>query len=127
MTSFSWLMGEVRENLKDFRKACSCSKFYFSATACSPTFHKTKNAINKFGIKYWISNPEQVKCQENGSSLYVKMIIGEKKLLLRLTGRQKLSGNMAISLNTLWTLDWPIPPSFLYSFYIILKLFWSWI
>jgi hypothetical protein len=68
--------------------------------------HKKKDAINKFGIKYLISNPVTVKLQEPGSSLYVNI---EKKkndywwentIFQRMTGPLSLhlDGNRAISL-----------------------------
>ena len=55
-----------------------------------------KDAVNKFMIiKYWISNPVQVKFQEHWSSLFMNieesMIIGEKNTdFQRLTGQLKL-------------------------------------
>ena len=63
--SLSWHKGAVRENLGDFQTACMYFNISFPATACPPTFQKTnllhnnlkKDAINKFGIKYWKSNP----------------------------------------------------------------------
>ena len=42
-----------------------------------------KDAINEFGIKYWISNPVWVKFQEHGSSFYLN--IEERVWLLEKT------------------------------------------
>ena len=97
--SLGWLEDEVRENLWDFRKASKILSFFplklhvllpFTKQICCTT-------INKFGIKYWISNPVWVKFQEHGSSFYVNiekksMIIGEKILTYKdwQTGRLKL-------------------------------------
>ena len=56
--------GHAEENLGDFQKACIYFNVSFPATACLHTFFKTnvlqnnleRDAINKFGIKYLISN-----------------------------------------------------------------------
>ena len=82
--SLGWLKSKVWENLGDFRKA---GNFFFHATICLPTFHKTnvqhndlkKYAVNKYGIKYWTS-PVWVKFQKHGRSFYVNIedIIGDK-------------------------------------------------
>jgi len=85
--SLGWLKSKVWENLGDFRKAGKILTFFFRATVCPPTFHKTnvphndlkKYAVNKYGIKYWTS-PVWVKFQKHGSSFYVNIeeIIGDK-------------------------------------------------
>ena len=86
--SLSWLKGEVRENLGDFRKSNQILTFLSPLLHVPLPFTKTnvlhydlkKDAINKFGIKYWTSNPVWVKFQEHGSSFYVN--IEEKVWLL---------------------------------------------
>jgi hypothetical protein len=86
--SLSWLKGEVRENLGDFRKSIQILTFLSPLPHVPLPFTKTnvlhydlkKDAINKFGIKYWTSNPVWVKFQEHGSSFYVN--IEEKVWLL---------------------------------------------
>ena len=81
----TWLKGEVRENLGDFRKSIQILTFLSPLPHVPLPFTKTnydlkKDAINKFGIKYWTSNPVWVKFQEHGSSFYVN--IEEKVWLL---------------------------------------------
>jgi hypothetical protein len=98
--SLSWLKGEVRENLGDFRKSIQI------LTILSPLLHVplpfTKwtcctMILKRMQLRVWnkISNPVWVKFQEHGSSFYVywrkSMIIGEKHPdLKRLTGQLKL-------------------------------------
>jgi hypothetical protein len=63
--SLSWLKGEVRENLGDFRKSIQILTFLFPLSHVPLPFTKMnvlhydlkKDAINEFGIKYWTSNP----------------------------------------------------------------------
>jgi hypothetical protein len=86
--SLSWLKGEVRENLGDFRKLIQILTFLSPLPHVLLPFTKTnvlhcnlkKDAINEFGIKYWTSNPVWVTFQEHGSSFYVN--IEEKVRLL---------------------------------------------
>jgi hypothetical protein len=86
--SLSWLKGEVRENLGDFRKSIQILTFLSPLPHVPLPFTKTnvlhydlkKDAIDKFGIKYWTSNPVWVTFQEYGSSFY--MNIEEKVWLL---------------------------------------------
>ena len=85
MTSLSWLKGEVRENLGDFRKLIHILTFLSPLPHVPLPFRKNrtmllKGAINEFGIKYWTSNPVWVTFQEHGSSFYVN--IEEKVWLL---------------------------------------------
>ena len=55
--------------------------FLFPATTCPFTYHKTKvlynnlkkDAINKFGIKYWTSNPVGIKFQDHKCSFNMKI------------------------------------------------------
>ena len=84
----TWLKGEMRENLGDFRKLIQILTFLSPLPHVPLPFTKTnvlhydlkKGAINEFGIKYWASNPVWVTFQEHGSSFYVK--IEEKVWLL---------------------------------------------
>ena len=97
--SLSWFKGEVRENLGDFRKSIQILTLLSPLPHVSLPFTKMnvllydlkKDAINEFGINYWISNPVWVTFQEHGSSFYVnieeKVWLLEKKIL---TGRLKL-------------------------------------
>ena len=86
--SLSWLKGEVRENLGDFRKLIQIWTFLSPLLHVPLPFTKMnvlhydlkKDAINEFGIKYWTSNPVWVTFQEHGSSFYVN--IEEKVWLL---------------------------------------------
>ena len=102
--SLSWLKGEVRENLGDFRKSIKILTFLSplphvplpsTKWTCCTTILK-KDAINECGIKYWTSNPVWVKFQEYWEILLCEywrksMIIDEKNTdLKRLTGRLKL-------------------------------------
>jgi hypothetical protein len=81
--SLSWLKGEVRENLGDFRKSIQILTF-LSPLPFTKTnvlhYDLKKDAINEFGIKYWTSNPVWVTFQEHGSSFHVN--IEEKVWLL---------------------------------------------
>jgi len=61
----------------------------FTKQTCCTAIIK-KDAINKFGIKYWISNHIKVKLQEPGSSLYVNI---EKKRVWLLVGKYNLPKN----------------------------------
>jgi hypothetical protein len=62
--SLSWLKGEVRENLGDFRKLIQIWTFLSPLLHVPLPFTKMnvlhydlkKDAINEFGIKYWTSN-----------------------------------------------------------------------
>jgi len=73
--SLSWLTGEVRENLGDFRKSIQILTFLSSLPHVPLPFTKTnvlhydlkKDAINEFGIKLWTSIPVWVTFQEHGS------------------------------------------------------------
>ena len=86
--SLSWLKGEVRENLGDFRKSIQILTFLYSLPHIPLPFTKTnvlhynlkKDAIDEVGIKYWTSNPVWATFQEYGSSFYVN--IEEKVWLL---------------------------------------------
>ena len=86
--SLSWLKGDVRENLGDFRKSIQILTFLFPLSHVPLPFTKTnvlhnnlkKDAINDFGIKYWTLNHVRVTFQEHGSSFYVN--IEEKVWLL---------------------------------------------
>jgi hypothetical protein len=112
LTSLSWLKGEVRENLGDFRKSIQILTFLSPLPHVPLPFTKTnvlhydlkKDAINEFGIKYWTSNLVWVTFQEHGSSFYVN--IEEKVWLLvkqirtwnRATKTSLFDRNWAISL-----------------------------
>ena len=84
----TWLKGEMRENLGDFRKLIQILTFLSPLPHVPLPFTKTnvlhydlkKGAINEFGIKYWASNPVWVTFQEHRSSFYVN--IDEKVWLL---------------------------------------------
>ena len=78
----------MRENLGDFWKFIQILTFLSPLPYVLLPFTKTnvlhwdlkKDAINKFGIKYWTSIPVWVTFQEHGSSFYVN--IEEKVWLL---------------------------------------------
>ena len=88
LLSLSWLKGEVRENLGNFRKSIQILTFLSPLPHVPLSFTKTnvlhydlkKDAINEFGIKYWTSTSVWVTFQEHGSSFY--MNIEEKVWLL---------------------------------------------
>ena len=103
--SFSWLKGEVRENLGDFRKSIQILTFLSPLHHVPLSFTKTnvlhydlkKDAINEFGIKYWTFNIKNTGHISGTWELLLceywrkSMIIGEKNTdLKRLTGRLKL-------------------------------------
>jgi hypothetical protein len=51
--SLSWIMGEVMENLGDFRKSIQILTFLSLTTACSPTFLKTNVLHKDLEKHYW--------------------------------------------------------------------------
>jgi hypothetical protein len=76
----TWLKGEVRENLGDFRKSIQILTFLSPLPHVPLPFTKTNNDLKRMqltsGIKYWTSNPVWVTFQEHGSFFYVNI---EKK------------------------------------------------
>jgi hypothetical protein len=86
--SLSWLKGEVRENLGDFRKSIQILTFLSPLPHVPLPFTKTnvlhydlkKDAINEFGIKYWTSNPVSLQGHISRTFFYVN--IEEKVWLL---------------------------------------------
>ena len=81
--SLSWLKGEVRENLKDFRKSIQILTFLSLLLHVPLPCTKTNNDLKRMqltSLKYWTSNPVWVTFQEHGSSFNVN--IEEKVWLL---------------------------------------------
>jgi hypothetical protein len=79
----TWLKGEVRENLGDFRKSIQILTFLSPLPHVPLPFTKTNNDLKRMqltsGIKYWTSNPVWVTFQEHESFFYVNI---EKKVWL---------------------------------------------